>query len=343
MNSMKNTLSRFSNNLTRAALSSFLAFALLSPAPVRAQDDALGCDMADTTSAIQACIKMQLDDAQTRLNTIYSDLMKKIEDPAAQQELRDLQKLWLDYRDRECMWEARQATSGALKRLNELHCMALVTDSRAVLLEETYMDFDESVAREYITKARWVSVLNKDFPQYDWNIDDPVFGEATCDNRHELVVQGASYSPMEGIPAPVGPDGDAVEPRDADDSLLFTKRTAVAVIQNPDVGRPEISIFEFDVRENDKQGQGLCNRPITIDFMTPPEEEAEAGVDSETSPQSKAESDAQACRSTIVIRQEGCEERNIDWTGDSFILVQDSENAPTSSQASVGADQTPTN
>ena len=80
-------------------LLSFVSFPVFEAS---AQGHSQYCSQADSTAAIQKCLKRHLDSAQNRLNKIYTSLSDGLEGEQ-KEELKELQKNWLRYRDAECM------------------------------------------------------------------------------------------------------------------------------------------------------------------------------------------------------------------------------------------------
>ena len=80
---------------------------------------------------------------------LYKKLGEKFDDEKLK-EIQELQTSWLAYRDAECMWEADNSDTASLKIINELSCMARVTEDRADILSVIYSS-DEAGQREYGT------------------------------------------------------------------------------------------------------------------------------------------------------------------------------------------------
>ena len=144
--------------------------------------------------------------------------------------------------------ESKHADTPALKNVSELSCMVKVTTNRANLLQAAYMDIDETQTRQHTDTPSWENVLANDHKGFIWDIDTPTMAELTCDDIDEIIVEGARYyetkSEKERVKA-------------------FSKNRAIAIIQNPAVGKPTIKLFEFTVFENDEP-DGICDDPFVL-------------------------------------------------------------------------------
>jgi len=119
---------------------SLLAAALLAAllaAPVQAEtvtwyDDAYQQCAERSTQGIVECIAAQTEDWDQRLNAAYGALMKQ---QSAEQRtaLRDVQRLWMRYRDANCGFYA--AAEGTISRIAAAECLRVMTASRALELE----------------------------------------------------------------------------------------------------------------------------------------------------------------------------------------------------------------
>lgn len=69
-----------------------------------------------------------------KLNEIYQSLMAKIS-TSGQAHLRDAEKAWIDYRDRECAFETLGTVDGSVHPLVLLNCKSRLTSQRITDLE----------------------------------------------------------------------------------------------------------------------------------------------------------------------------------------------------------------
>ncbi|MEM8833601.1 MAG: lysozyme inhibitor LprI family protein [Pseudomonadota bacterium] len=273
-----------------------LSFAFASPSQAMLP----ACEKADSTSSIQNCLRNELEVQQERLNKIYNTIDTQFEEQEDKKELEELQQVWLDYRDQECMWESNHADTPALKNVSELSCMVKVTTNRANLLEAAYMDIDETQTRQHTEAPRWENALSNDHKGFIWEIDTPIMAELTCDEVDEIIVEGARYYET---------------PNEEEEGLkAFAKNRAIAIVQNPAVGKPTIKLFEFTVFEKDEP-DGICDDDLSYEF------EKEEPVSEENA---KAEEDAapETCMSKIIVKQKKCTDKEIMWSGSEFVLHQ---------------------
>lgn len=83
---------------------------------------AQNCDQNQQT--MNACAQQRYAKADESLNRIYRRNMKQQSDTAAQQALREAQRAWIVYRDKDCAVEAGpRETSGSIWPLQYYGCM----------------------------------------------------------------------------------------------------------------------------------------------------------------------------------------------------------------------------
>lgn len=265
--------------------------------PLMAQGHTQFCGKADSTAASQRCLKRHLDSAQRRLNKVYQNLSADLTAEKLQ-ELKELQKIWLAYRDAECMWEAQTSETPSLKRINEVSCMARVTEDRADLLTIAYGEGNiKGVQREYGSFPRWMNALAKDNAGVFWDYGTRTVIDLNCDDEDEYIMQGVVMTPMNLD------DENAM-------GKAFSQEQVIAVVQNPSTGRPQSDIFKFKVTGADSEAT-LCNDKINL------KAEQKTSSDVATTPENV---EREACGSTLTLSQKGCEDKVISWAGKSFAL-----------------------
>ena len=131
------------------------------------------------------------------------------------------------------MWESQQHDDIALKRVNELSCMARVTEDRADLLTFTYGD-DAVMPGELGTFPRWMNVVAKENPKVFWNYATRMQADLNCDEQAEAIMVGRGVA----------------------------NDVHVVVVENPSVGKPSVNSFEFLAR--DLETDELCLDDIVI-------------------------------------------------------------------------------
>ncbi|MGX9979947.1 lysozyme inhibitor LprI family protein [Methylobacterium fujisawaense] len=111
-----------------------LASTLLSPVPAAAADPCEGTTQAD----LNACAGADYRTADTALNAVYGQLMKKV-GPKTKDALRGAQKAWLSYRDATCFLETMGFDGGSAYAMEYNGCLKGLTDARTKILKG-YLD-----------------------------------------------------------------------------------------------------------------------------------------------------------------------------------------------------------
>lgn len=283
-------------------LSFFILLSMLFfPVSAGAQGHHIYCDMADSTAATQRCLKKHLDAAQRRLNKIYGDLEIKLEEESKKQELKDLQQTWLRYRDEECMWEAERTETPSLKRINELSCMARVTDDRADLLAVIATDEEsETGVREYGSFPRWMNVLAKDHPEIYWNYGKRSSEDLNCDDDPEQIMVGTILAKQAAV----------ASEEESKQDISYNQEMVLSIVENPATGRPKARLFKFLVSEEDRLDT-LCSDNVSTQIEAETVAKIEEGEDS-----TKEES----CNTYLTIKNGSCIPKKIKWDGKNFVL-----------------------
>jgi uncharacterized protein YecT (DUF1311 family) len=96
--------------------------------PVQAADK-LDCKNAETTYELDQCAGKDFQAADTKLNTIYRQLMSKY-DSASQALLKTAQRNWLTFRDSECTYETNGTVGGSMNAMMFTTCKTEKTNAR---------------------------------------------------------------------------------------------------------------------------------------------------------------------------------------------------------------------
>lgn len=285
--------------MTFRLIALFLAITAFNTPQASAQGHGIYCEQADSTAATQACLKRHLDTAQKRLKTVYDNL-NAIMDDEKRQELTDLQKSWLAYRDAECMWEAENAENPSLKRTNELSCMARLTDDRADILTIAHDDKIElGKVREYGSFPRWMNVVAQENKDIYWNYGGRKGFDLDCDGEDEYVMSGFKTEAVK-IDAYLKEPEEGEEEKSLPHSV-FKNHMTVSISQNPSVGKPTAQIFKFLVSD-DEGKNNICSHNMSVSF-------AEGDVITEDNP---------TCNAKLIMKTGNCEPKTIIWTGKDF-------------------------
>lgn len=251
-----------------------------------AQEHSIYCKNVDSTAASQECLKKHLKTAQNRLNKIYVKLGETLEADRLE-ELKSLQKIWLTYRDAECMWEAARPEEVSLKRVNELSCMARVTEDRADLLTIAYDDSAHpDKQRQFGDFPSWMNAVAKQYPAIYWNYGARIEGDMNCDGQNEHVMTGLQ----------MGTEYPDIH---------------LAIIENPLVGKPTPTLFTFPVvTQSDKEIENsICNDDVSVEIQ-------DVGFTEEAD---------KTCNKLLVLTPKGCKSKKIYWTGKMFDIEVDKD------------------
>ena len=91
-------------------------------------------DGANTTADMVSCNVKEAKVQDTRLNKAYK-IALAAQEGARKQQLQDVQRLWIKYRDANCAF-AGSATGGSIDRVNGSGCVLDMTQTRAQELED---------------------------------------------------------------------------------------------------------------------------------------------------------------------------------------------------------------
>ena len=91
-------------------------------------------DTANTTVDMVSCNAKEAKVQDKRLNTAYKTALAA-QDGARKQQLQDVQRLWIKYRDANCAF-AGSATGGSIDQVNGSGCVLDMTQTRAQELED---------------------------------------------------------------------------------------------------------------------------------------------------------------------------------------------------------------
>lgn len=90
-------------------------------------------DGANTTAAMVACNTTEAKIQDARLNKAYQAAIK-IQQGKQKDQLQDVQRLWIKYRDANCGFMG-SATGGSIDQVNGISCVLSMTQTRADELE----------------------------------------------------------------------------------------------------------------------------------------------------------------------------------------------------------------
>lgn len=246
----------------------------------QAQDHSIYCKGVDNTAASQECLAKHLKTEQERLSAVYEKLNKGLSEEK-KADLKALQTTWLTYRDAECMWEASRPSDVVLKRVNELSCMARVTQDRADLLTTAYGELNKpDVQRQVGALPRWMNVLSNDHPQLYWNYGSRLVDDLNCDGQEDHIMMGVQI---------------------VDDKAV----SFLAIVNNPPVGKPSLQLVTLS-SISDKEETPYCIETFKAQDDVPNEVE-----------KSKEE---KLCKKSVLLSGKNCRSTIIKWTGNDYQL-----------------------
>ncbi len=265
--------------------------AMLSPAASYGQDHVAYCEDVESTSEVMKCVKRHYDDAQIRLNMVYSDLTRMLDNSAEVSGLIDSQNAWLTYRDMHCVWESGRAKEPALTRIYELSCITTLTEKRAENLSMSLFRETQQRPREFGTFPRWMNVLAHEYDDVFWRYGDRLSMDLDCDQEEEKIVSGVRFT--------MGANG-----------LLKGIETVVAISENPPTGKPRIKLFSFPVRavnETPEDERAFCEARLDLVAISPETDRTENRKDVR-------------CSSAVYLSDEKCYNALVGWNGEEYNL-----------------------
>ena len=110
------------------------AMAALAPAARAAgkADAGAGCDGVSTPEIVN-CVMAKTARWDKRMNAAYQKALKE-DEPKRQERLRTAQRLWIQFRDANCLYF--DMGEGTIARIDAAECMRNMTEARARELEE---------------------------------------------------------------------------------------------------------------------------------------------------------------------------------------------------------------
>lgn len=116
-------------------LAAAAAVSAQTPAGTQQSQAMQDCDKNQRT--MNLCAQQRYDKADAALNRTYNRSLKAQPDEAAQQRLREAQRAWISYRDKDCAVEAGpRETSGSIWPLQYYGCLERHTMRRTMELQQ---------------------------------------------------------------------------------------------------------------------------------------------------------------------------------------------------------------
>ena len=113
------------------------AAAVSAQTPAGTQQSQVMQDCDKNQQTMNLCAQQRYDKADAALNRTYNRNLKAQPDKAAQQRLREAQRAWISYRDKDCEVEAGpRETSGSIWPLQYYGCLERHTMRRTMELQQ---------------------------------------------------------------------------------------------------------------------------------------------------------------------------------------------------------------
>jgi uncharacterized protein YecT (DUF1311 family) len=97
------------------------------------------CDKEMVQMEMNMCAGANLEAANMELNRVYQKLMSQQTDQKTKDELKDAERSWVAYRDKECAWEiGPQEDGGSIWPMAMSNCLQEKTDARIRELKEQF-------------------------------------------------------------------------------------------------------------------------------------------------------------------------------------------------------------
>jgi uncharacterized protein YecT (DUF1311 family) len=109
----------------------WLAALVVLPSVALAGDPAPSCD--GSTAEMVECLKAQTAQWDVRMTAAYQAALKNAAGPQQHDQLRAAQRLWVQYRDANCLYYG--LGEGTIARIDAGECMRNMTEARARELE----------------------------------------------------------------------------------------------------------------------------------------------------------------------------------------------------------------
>lgn len=209
------------------------------------------CEQAEHTADMVSCLSTRNEKAQDHLNETFLKVLDQSQDDAVRtEELRDIQKDWIIYRDKECQHQVGAQETTSLKRVQELKCLESLTTQRIGVLESSLVEEGED---DQNMLPLWMNALSSDYPSVFWDYGNRVRMDLNCDGVGEYAMLGLKSG-----------GADDVE-------------SVLAVVSTPETGRAETNFWSFETNlgEGESAQKQSCTAPLTMKTVPYPKAKPE--------------------------------------------------------------------
>ncbi len=92
------------------------------------------CENAKTPADQQSCTQKRYENSEAALKTQYESFIRFLNNTQHADDMKNTQNAWIEYRNKECKFEAGFFEEEIAKRTLELSCLSRLTEQRALLL-----------------------------------------------------------------------------------------------------------------------------------------------------------------------------------------------------------------
>ena len=123
------------SNFGRLLAAVFLTFGCFGSSLIAIGAEDPACEEAETTAAMLDCANRLYSNADEELNLVYKQLMSQLA-AERREPLRDAQKAWIEFRDKNVAFVASDVEGGTLYPVIEASKLAEMTERRTLELKE---------------------------------------------------------------------------------------------------------------------------------------------------------------------------------------------------------------
>lgn len=261
----------------------FFATLLLYSTSSQAQTAANFCEGIKNTTNLVVCLNKYYGEMKLRLASEFDAIVEALDSDDAD-DFKEIQKIWINYRDTECAWEMRNEAVQSLKRVKELYCLVRLTKQRQDILRLAQSDLEAQHVYLGIT-PRWENVLNDIYGDVYWKANSRMKADLDCNGREENIILGM---------------------RNTTNGNNHTPSFVIGLVESPATGKPSALIFDIPINAKTTEQEGnaqLCAQNIEISLR----KNLALGENCE--------------RSEVEVRTQSCGNFVIRWQDGAFNLV----------------------
>lgn len=109
--------------------------------PIWAQKTPDPCKGEENQNNLNACAQNRYEAADAELNRVWKSIIAELSDERAKQ-LRDVQRLWLKFRDAHCAYQEGPWNEGSMRPMIHFGCLRELTEARTAQLKTIQNELD---------------------------------------------------------------------------------------------------------------------------------------------------------------------------------------------------------